>query len=110
MTPLLSLSLSILLSLLLSTVLVRVLSLPLTSVLSQICPSADAGRFWVAFTAVMLYIAPLFFAVFWESLVTDADLAQVVRQTLVSALFGAFAALLVVGYKIAGARQQPGGG
>jgi hypothetical protein len=95
-----------LLSLLLSTVLVRVLSTPLRSILKQICPTADAGQFWVAFTSVMLYVAPLFFAVFSQSLIDGVEIAQVVRQALVAALFGAFAALLVVGYKIASARPQ----
>jgi nitroreductase len=110
MTPLLFLCLSMLLSLLLSAVLVRVLSTPLRSILTELCPSADAGSFWVAFTTVMLYVAPLFFAVFSQGLNDDAEIAQVVRQALVSALFGAFAALMVVGYKIANAPRRVVGG
>ncbi|SRR5258706_7994392 len=110
MSPLLALVTAILVSVTLSTILVKVLSEPLHQLLVQLCPTGEASRFWVSFTAVMLYVAPLLFAVYFPSLRDGAQLASVLRATLESALFGAFAALLVVGYKIAGARPQAAGG
>jgi hypothetical protein len=110
MSALMALVIAILVSITLSTILVRVLSQPLHQVLAQLCPTGEASRFWVAFTAVMLYVAPLLFVVYFPSLNDGADVATVVRATLAAALFGAFAALLVVGYKIAGAKRPVTGG
>jgi hypothetical protein len=44
----------------------------------------------------------LFFAVFWTP-IFQTDPVPAFRTALVSALFGAFAGMLVIGYKIAGA-------
>jgi hypothetical protein len=109
MSALMALMTTIVVSVTLSTILVRVLSQPLHQLLVQLCPTGEASRFWVAFTAVMLYVAPLLFAVYFPSLENGAQLASVMRATLEAALFGAFAALLVVGYKIASARPQVAG-
>ena len=106
MSTVVALLVSIAVSLALSTVLVRVLARPLQSILAQLCPSADASRFWVAFTAVMLYIAPLLSAMFFTSLDSATDVARLVRSTLVTTLIGASAALLVVGWNIANARPR----
>jgi len=95
-----------LVSLVLSTALVVVLSRPLEAILAQLCPSADASRFWVAFTSVMLYIAPLLFAMFFSSFDTVNDVTAVIRLTLVTTLVGASAALMVVGWNIANARPR----
>ena len=105
MSALMGLSLSVLVSLVLSTALVVVLSRPLEAILAQLCPSADASRFWVAFTSVMLYIAPLLFAMF-SSFDTVNDVTAVIRLTLVTTLVGASAALMVVGWNIANARPR----
>ena len=94
---------SIVVSLLLSTAILAAIVKPLRLVLAQLCKDGQSTQFWVAFTAVMLYVAPLFFAVFWTP-VFQTTLVQTLRVSLVAALFGAFAGLLVVGYKIAGAR------
>jgi hypothetical protein len=104
MSSLLALGLAVLVSVTLSTVLVQVLWRPLQSVLQHLCPSADASRFWVAFTAVMLYVAPLLFATFFPPLNSGVDLARVLRSTLMAALLGAFVSLLVVGYNIANSK------
>jgi hypothetical protein len=90
MTPLLALAVAILVSLVLSTIIVRILAQPLHVMLQKLCPTMEAGRFWVAFTAVMLYVP------------------RTLRSTLAAALFGSFAALLVVGYEIASARPAAG--
>jgi membrane-associated phospholipid phosphatase len=106
MNALMGLMLTVTVSLMLSTILVKVLSHPLQSILAQLCPSTDASRFWVAFTAVMLYIAPLLFAMFFSSFEPVQDVAALVRSTLVTTLVGASAALIVVGYNIANARPR----
>ena len=106
MTALMALLLAIAVSVTLSTVLVAVLSRPLQSILAQLCPSADASRFWVAFTSVMLYIAPLLFAMFFSSFDSNTDVAWIMRSTLVTTLVGASAALMVVGYNIAKSRPR----
>jgi len=101
-----ALLLAIAVSVTLSTVLVAVLSRPLQSILAQLCASADASRFWVAFTSVMLYIAPLLFAMFFSPFESNTDVAWVMRSTLVTTLVGASAALMVVGYNIAKSRPR----
>lgn len=104
MDKLLGLGLSVLVSLLLSTLLVAVLSRPLRAVLQQLCPGRDATAFWVAFTAVMLYVAPLFFTALWGGSISLTDLAASLRTALTASLFGSFSALLVVGYQVSRAR------
>lgn len=91
-------------SLLVSTVIVVALAKPLRQILAMLCKGGESTSFWVSFTAVMLYVAPLFIAVFWTP-IFDTTPVHAFRTALVSALFGAFAGLLVVGNKIATARQ-----
>jgi hypothetical protein len=102
----LSLLTTVAISLILSTILVNVLAVPLRRVLAALCSSGEASGFWVSFTSVMLYIAPLLFAVFTVRPGADLDVVSVARTTLVATLFGAFLALLVVGFKIADASPR----
>jgi hypothetical protein len=102
-----SLLLAVVVSLGLSAVLVYVLSAPLRQVLNSLCASGESSRFWVSFTAVMLFIAPLLFAVLALSPRADFSLAQVLRTTLISTLFGSTLALTVVGLRIASATPLP---
>jgi hypothetical protein len=55
----------------------------------------------------MLFIAPLLFAVLALSPRADFSLAQVLRTTLISTLFGSTLALTVVGLRIASATPLP---
>ena len=91
-------------SLLVSTVIVVALARPLRQILGLLCKGGESTSFWVSFTAVMLYVAPLFIAVFWTP-IFNTSLIYALRTALSSALFGAFAGLLIVGYKIAAAKQ-----
>lgn len=99
----LGLTITVVVSLGLSTVLVRVMGHPLRDVIDALCSSRESTRFWVAFTSVMLFIAPLFLALVTFGPNRALDLVQVLRSTLLSTLFGASVALLVVGIKIASA-------
>ena len=101
-----ALLMAVFVSLSVSTVLVVVLSRPLRQVLSQLCPGSDAATFWVAFTATMLYLAPLLFAMLFPTIPAVPVFVDVVRSALAASLFGAFSALLVVGYQVSRARPR----
>jgi hypothetical protein len=107
MSPLIALSVAIAVSLVLSTIVAIVMTEPLRGVLKQLCLNSDAGTFWIPFTTVMFYVTPLLFTVLFESTVVPLDFVGIVRTALASSLFGAFAALLVVGYQISISRARP---
>ena len=104
MSHLLALSISVIVSLFLSTSITIVMMKPLRGVLNQLCPGGHATNFWMSFTTVMLYVTPLLFTLLFVGTVMVADSVNIVRTALASSLFGAFAALLVVGYQISRAR------
>ncbi len=91
------------LSLVISSALVVALAKPLRALLEHLCPGVNTASFWVAFTAVMLYITPLLFAA-WTVDTSVFSVVRIVKAALSAELFGAFAALLVIGYQIAQAR------
>jgi hypothetical protein len=91
------------LSLVISSALVAAIAKPLRALLEHLCPGVNAASFWVAFTAVMLYITPLLFAA-WTVDTNLYSVVKIVKAALSAELFGAFAALLVIGYQIAQAR------
>jgi hypothetical protein len=107
MSQQLALSISVIVSLFLSTSISVVMMKPLRGVLSQLCPGAHATNFWMTFTAVMLYVTPLLVTLLFVGTVMVADSVSIIRTALASSLFGAFAALLVVGYQISRARPLP---
>jgi hypothetical protein len=104
MSQLLALSISVIVSVFLSTCIAVVMMRPLRGVLNQICPGSHATNFWMSFTTVMLFVTPLLFTLLFAGTVMVPDLVNIVRTALASSLFGAFAALLVVGYQISRAR------
>ena len=104
MNQLLALSIAISVSLVLSTIIAVVMTEPLRGVLKQLCLDGNASAFWIPFTTVMFYVAPLLFTTLFEGTVVPPDPVNVVRTALASSLFGSFAALLVVGYQISRAR------
>ena len=99
-----ALCISVIVSLCLSTSIAVVMMKPLRGVLNQLCPGSHATNFWMSFTTVMLHVTPLLFTLLFVGTVTLADSVTIVRTALASSLFGAFAALLVVGYQISRAR------
>jgi hypothetical protein len=103
-SQLLALFIAISVSLALSTILALVMTGPLRAVLKQLCLASNAGGFWIPFTIVMFYVTPLLFTMLFEGTMLAPDLVDVLRTALASSLFGAFAALLVVGYQISRAR------
>jgi len=104
MNTLVALTIAGTVSLALSTAIAAVMVRPLRAILGQLCPGSDASRVWVSFTVVMLYVTPLMFTMLFEATVSSPEIVNIVRTALAAGLFGAFAALLVVGYQIARAR------
>jgi hypothetical protein len=104
MNQLLALSVAISVSLVLSTIVVAVITEPLRGVLKQLCLDNNASGFWIPFTTVMFYVTPLLFTMLFEGPMVAPDFVNIIRTALASSLFGAFAALLVVGYQISQAR------
>jgi hypothetical protein len=102
--PILALSIAVAVSLVLSTIVAVVMTEPLRGILKRLCLGSEAGAFWIPFTTVMFYITPLLFTLLFESTVVPPELVSIIRTALASSLFGAFAALLVVGYQISRAR------
>jgi len=101
-----ALALAITVSLIMSTIVAVVMTEPLRGVLKQLCLDANSTAFWIPFTTVMFYVTPLLFTMLFEGTVVPPDLVNIVRTALASSLFGAFAALLVVGYQISRARPS----
>jgi hypothetical protein len=104
MNPLPALALAISVSLIVSSIVSLAMTGPLRIVLKQLCLDSNATAFWIPFTTVMFYVAPLLFTMMFESAVIVPDLVPTLRTALAASLFGCFAALLVVGYQIARAR------
>ena len=104
MNELYSLISAVAVSLLVSTAILLVIVKPLRQILAQLCKRGEATSFWVSFTIVMLYVAPLFFAVMWTP-IFQTTMVHALRTALIASLFGAIAGLLIVGYKLANARQ-----
>jgi hypothetical protein len=99
-----ALALAVSVSLILSTLITDVMTEPLRAVLKNLCLDSDSTAFWIPFTTVMFYVTPLLSATLFASTVTVPDFGNTLRTALSSSLFGAFAALLVVGFQIARAR------
>jgi len=104
MQELFSLVSAIVVSVLISTAILLALVKPLRQVLGVICRGGESTAFWVSFTSVMLYATPLFFAVLWAPFY-DVSKVFAVRTALLAALFGSIAGVVIVGFKIAGARR-----
>lgn len=103
MTPLALLLVAVAVSLLVSTAILVAIVKPLRRVLGMLCRDGESTPFWIAFTIVMLYIAPLFLAVLWTP-VFEASFVLAARAALAWALFGTFIGMAVIGMRIASAR------
>lgn len=101
-----SLLLAIAVSLGLSAIVVAVLSSPMKRLLATLCTTGEASQFWVSFTSIMLFLAPLTFTMLSISPRDYLEAAQVLRSTLLASLFGAGIALMVIGFKLADARPR----
>ena len=107
MNPLVYFLFAILMSLLVSTAVVGAISQPLARALNHICKAEGDIRFWSAFTAVMLFVAPLMLTMLWYWPGREPfAIVTVLRTSLGLALFGSFIGMIIVGYNIAKARPK----
>ena len=77
----------------------HLLSPLLKELLAETCGTAQRAAFWVTFTQLMLFMAPLLLVVFFTKTgtVMQANAAVVVKDALFLALLGEFIALSAVG-------------
>lgn len=106
MSQSLALAILVSVSLLSSAAICAVITKPLRGVLNQLCPGSHATHFWLSFTTLMLFVAPLLFTLLFGAAVISTNPINIVRTALASSLAGAFAALLVVGYNISRAASH----
>lgn len=80
------------------------LSLPMQKLLEDICGTETRARFWVAYTKVMLVLAPLLTVFFLGSYgtLTDTHNFAFIKITLGFVLSALFISLLFIGAKIMG--------
>jgi hypothetical protein len=85
-----------------STVVAGVLTRPLRRLLLDACGTLERANFWVAYSGVMIFIAPVVtIIVFGKSSALYAPTLSFYKAALGSALFGIFLALAAVGLQIA---------
>jgi len=76
---------------------------PLRRLLVDACGSPDRARFWVVYSAAMVFLTPLVFVVvFGKSGEVYEPTLPFFKSALGSALFGVVVALGVVGAQVAG--------
>jgi hypothetical protein len=87
-------------SIAISSVVFGVMLRPLQSILSRICSTQTGTGFWVAFTGVMLYLAPLLITLIGFDIDGRSTVLEVVRRAAIGSLAMAIAALLVMARRI----------
>jgi hypothetical protein len=94
-------------SLAISSMVFGVMLRPLRAILAMICSGSTGTHFWLAFTGVTLYIAPLLVTLIGFDPGGQAATLEVVRRAAIGALTAAMAALLVMGLRISQSRPRP---
>jgi hypothetical protein len=87
-------------SIAISSVVFGVMLRPLQSILSRICTTQTGTSFWVAFTGVMLYMAPLLITLIGFDTDGRVTALDVVRRAAIGALAMAIIALIVMDRRI----------
>lgn len=95
--PLLS---SLALSLLTSFGVLQILSTPLSGLLRRLCPDDAAANFWLAYTRVMLTLAPMLLVVLISLFASPADLGNLVAYALLAILAGLLLGLDRIGRRL----------
>ncbi len=76
------------------------LSRPLMNVLTRICPDEQAASFWLTYTRVMMFLAPLLLVLMVDLFTHFANPMDTLRLALIAALGGLLAGLHAVGKRI----------
>jgi|SRR3954462_3974938 hypothetical protein len=76
-----------------------VLRAPLNRILTDLCGTEDRAAFWARYTGLVLYLAPVLFALVSGSRTpaTSGVDAAFLETTILAALFGTLCAVLAVG-------------
>ena len=74
----------------------------LHEILVEACGTKTRAEFWVMFTQLMLFIAPLLIVIFFapSGEVVNINITQVIQNTLFRSLLGDFIALSMIGLVI----------
>jgi hypothetical protein len=84
-----------------SFALLLAISQPLSDFIAKICPDRESIGFWLRFTIVMLFLAPLFFTVSFglppASLLNALEIGELIQRAVTSTLIGAFFAMMGMG-------------
>lgn len=91
---------AIALSLLASAAVLYFLSAPLHALLCRLCPEQAAANFWLAYTRIMLTLAPLLMVVLASLFSTPTGLADVLRMALLAIISGLLLALGRIGQRL----------
>lgn len=84
-----------------STAVLTLLSTPLRNALEDLCPTAKQADFWVAYTRIMLFLAPLMLVMLVDSLTVNQDnIIDNIQISLVAALAGMLLGMMIVGRKV----------
>ena len=85
-----------------STSVIYLLKPLLREILTETCGNQTRAEFWVMFTQLMLFIAPLLIVIFFASTeaVTNIHFVKVIQDTLFRSLLGEFIALAMIGQVI----------
>ncbi|HFD33376.1 MAG TPA: hypothetical protein ENJ28_11800 [Gammaproteobacteria bacterium] len=85
-----------------STSVIYLLKPLLREILTDTCGNQTRAEFWVMFTQLMLFIAPLLIVIFFASTeaVTNIHVVEVLQDTLFRSLLGEFIALAMIGQVI----------
>ncbi|MBV2095077.1 MAG: hypothetical protein G8D61_01300 [gamma proteobacterium symbiont of Ctena orbiculata] len=99
MNTLLLFTIEIAISLGISLTVISLLKGLLTEVLSETCGTERRAAFWVMFTQLMLYLAPLLIVIYFipTDPVSDKNLLLALKDTLFYSLLGMFLGLAVIG-------------
>ena len=94
------LPLELLISASLSLMVLRALSRPLHDVLQRICPAPQAAGFWLSYTQVMLFSAPLLLVLSVDLFAHFSNPMDNLRLALMAALAGLLLGLHSVGKRL----------
>ena len=85
-----------------STSVIYLLKPLLREILTDTCGNQTRAEFWVMFTQLMLFIAPLLIVIFFASteVVANIHVVKVIQDTLFRSLLGEFIALAMIGQVI----------
>ena len=74
----------------------------LREILVETCGTKTRAEFWVMFTQLMLFIAPLLIVIFFAPTgeVVNINITEVIQDTLFRSLLGDFIALAMIGQVI----------